>query len=243
MKTDLFYILQNSPHWLLYIVFSVLATVLFSFLKSFFGWVRSHSWTSSKSLLSFPNKTNHLGLYLDCKVDGEGGHNLDSWWFPWFFGQCEASHYPDGRKSYFPSFPLGTDLILYFSQQNVDIIFCIDGLAFLKEIKHFSTVNIRWVDWCSRPTVMRRVLHTLCEGFIIFELSSSGETCFSKLFFKTLKNFLWLDPLSAVRNLMIMRCSMLTDTFSSLISLVELRQDWTSSQKVGEGRNFPFQGQ
>ena len=42
------------------------------------------------------------------------------------------------------SFPLGPDLILYLFQQNVRIIFCIDGPAFQKEIKHVSTVNIAW---------------------------------------------------------------------------------------------------
>ena len=42
---------------------------------------------------------------------------------------------------------------------------------------------------------------------------------------------------STVRNLIIMRCSTLTDTVCSLVSLIELRQDWTRSQlSEREGR-------
>ena len=39
-------------------------------------------------------------------------------------------------------FPLGLDLILYFSQQNVGIIFCIDGSAFLREINMDDSLPI-----------------------------------------------------------------------------------------------------
>ena len=37
-------------------------------------------------------------------------------------------------------------------------------------------------------------LSFLSESFTPFEHSSSGETCFSKLFYEPLKNFRWLDP-------------------------------------------------
>ena len=49
-------------------------------------------------------RTINLGLYLDCKVGGEGGPTLAPWWFSWFFWQCEASHCLEGRKSDFLRF-------------------------------------------------------------------------------------------------------------------------------------------
>ena len=85
-------------------------------------------------------------------------------------------------------FPLGTDLILYMS--HVGIIFCIDGPAFLKEIKMNNSLPITR-ECCHYFS--NRDCPSLAEGFSPFEHSSSGETYFSKLFFKPLKNFLWLN--------------------------------------------------
>ena len=137
-------------------------------------------------------KKHHLGLNLDSKVEGAGGQTWVFWWFPWFFWQCKASHCLERRNPNSCCFPFGPDLILLFSQQNV-IIFCIDGPAFLKEIKHVSTVNIRWCQWCSRSTIIG-----VLERYV-------SQNCFSSLW--SISDG-WTH--SAVRNLIAMRCSTLT---------------------------------
>ena len=84
---------------------------------------------------------NHLELYLDCKVGGEGGPALASWLFPWFSWQYETLHCLEGRKSDFLLCTLELDLILYFFQQNVGIIILHWGPPFLKEIKMHNSSN------------------------------------------------------------------------------------------------------
>ena len=195
-----------------------------------------------------------MGLYLDCKVGVEVGPTLYSWWFPWVLWQYEALHCLEGWKSNILLFSLGSDLILYFSQHNVGMIFSIDGLVFLKENKHVSTVEVMMfvVD------DMRRVLHSLSlSRFLSLSLSvpslkvlhhsntrvlekNASPNCFLSLW--RISN--GRTP-SVVRNLIIMRCYTLIDTFYSLVSLVELRQDWTSSQlpeREGKEATSPFQG-
>ena len=72
-------------------------------------------------------------------------------------------------------------------------------------------------------------LSSLSEDFTEFEHSNSGETYFSKIFCSLWRFSDDWTP-AAVRNFIVFHCSTLTDTFCSLISLVELRQDWRSSQ-------------
>ena len=87
-------------------------------------------------------------------------------------------------------FPLGLERILYFSQRNVVIIFCIDGPAFLKKIKMDNSLPIPkecrqyFSSWDCRPLFLLHSLSPLSEGFTPFDHSSSGETCFSKRIFK-----------------------------------------------------------
>ena len=87
---------------------------------------------------------------------------------------------------------------------------------------------------------MRRGLHSLSLPSLkvlhhsntrVLERHASSN-CFSSLW-RISKG--WTS--SAITNLIIMHCSTLTYTFCSLISLVELRQDWTSAQQPEqEGR-------
>ena len=77
---------------------------------------------------------------------------------------------------------------------------------------------------CSLP-----ILFPLRRYCTIRKLEFCRDMLLQTVFFDPLRNFRWLNP-SAVRNLIIMLCSTLTDTFCSLISLVELRHDCISSQ-------------
>ena len=107
-------------------------------------------------------------------------------------------------------------------------------------------IDIHGQRLCGVFSTLSLSLSSQSEGFKPFEHSSSGETCFSKLCFEPLKIIIDGWTPSAVRNLIIMRCSKLTDTFCSLIPLVELRQDWTSSQlpeREGREATSLFQGQ
>ena len=87
-------------------------------------------------------------------------------------------------------------------------------------------------------TIMQRVLHSLSLHSLKVLLLL--QTVFLSLW--------WISDgctPSAASDLIIMRCFTLTDTFGSLISLVELRQDLTRSQlPEREGRETisPFQG-
>ena len=102
-----------------------------------------------------------------------------------------------------------------------------------KEINRIRTVNIVWGDCCSESTIMRRVLHSLSlPSLKILHHSNTrvleghaSPNCFSSLW-KISSGCIT----SSVRNLIIMRCSTLTDTFRSFISLLELGQDWISLQ-------------
>ena len=141
------------------------------FSQKFFAWVYTHCWTyeitallssnctPSKSLLSLPNKKKITWGYIwISKVGEEGGPNLASWWFPRFSGSVRPLVVLKEGNQITSCFPLGLDLILYFYQQSVGIIFCNDDPAFLKEIK---MDNIGWGDWCSWSTTMWHVLHSL----------------------------------------------------------------------------------
>ena len=105
--------------------------------------------------------------------------------------------------------------------------------------------NIGWSNWCLWSTIMQHVLHALSLPFmkvLHHSESSSGDTCFSRLFFEPMKNFRWLDLFSSEKFYNVL---FHTDSFCSLISLVELRQDWTSSQlpeREGREATSPFQG-
>ena len=110
-------ILQSSPHYLLYIYSSVLATVLFPFPKRFLvGCVPIPE--RLRSLHCYPQtalspshfevsqiKKNHLGLYLDSKVGGGRRSLFNFLMVSIICWQCEISHYLEGRKSVFLLFP------------------------------------------------------------------------------------------------------------------------------------------
>ena len=140
------------------------------------------------------------------------------------------------KENRFPPVLTWAGSFLYFSQQNIGIVFCIDDPTFQKEIKmdnSFSNPK-RMLPLLFQPRLSFLVfsplslslslsLSSLSEDFTPFEHSSSGETCFSKMFLSLQRiSDGWTPP--TVRNLII-HCSTLTDTFCSLISLVELRQD------------------
>ena len=98
-------------------------------------------------------------------------------------------------------FSLGPDLILYFSKQNVGIIFCIDGPACLNENKMDNSLPIpkercQYIssrEWRLCGVFSTHTLSSLSEGFTPFEHSSPGEICFSKPLFKSLNVFRRLD--------------------------------------------------
>ena len=156
-------------------------------------WFRIGTYISSnrihsESLLSLPNRKITWGYIWTVRWLGRRSHFPDG--FYGFSGSVRPRIVLKEGNSISTCFPLEPDLFIYLSQQNIEIIFCIDGPAFLKDIKMDNSLPMLLLVFQPRLSF----LASLSEGFTSFKHLSSGETCFFKLFFKPLKNFRWLDP-------------------------------------------------
>ena len=114
--------------------------------------------------------------------------------------------------------------------------------------KYVSTVNIGWGDWCSQSTIMRRVLPSLFPLWRLYTIRTLEflKDMLPQTVFRASEEFPKVEPLLQWKKKIIMLCSTLTDPFCPLISLVELRQNWTSSQlpeREGMEATSPFRGQ